>query len=274
MTHKKAGITRPLRNALDRMKIGLMSFGASVHPHPLFIMGNQKSGTTAIAALLAKMVDLPVSLDLKKEITQPTIQRVKRGERTFEQLIQRNRLDFSRDIIKEPNLTLFYDDVVRRFPDSRIVMVIRDPRENIRSILQRLRLPGDAANLDAEQTASVSEAWRLVLDGTWLGLGGDNYIEMLAGRWNFTTDLYERHAERSTLVRFEDFLDDKVGVIRALAGTLGMTERRDIAADVDTPFQPPGDRSVRWQDYFGENLARIERLCGGRMPRFDYEPSL
>jgi hypothetical protein len=269
---RKPGITRPLRNAIANIKTTLMTLGASVHPHPLIVLGNQKSGTTAIAALLAQMVDLPVSLDLKKEIRNPTIDHVRRGDMTFEQFIHRNRLDFSRDIIKEPNLTIFYDELAARFPDSKFVMVIRDPRENLRSILQRLDLRGDLDALSKEQMNGLPTAWRLVIDGNWLGLDGDTYIDMLAARWNHTTDLYLRHSERTTLVRFEDFLEDKVGVIRQLAGSVGLTEHCDITSRVDTPFQPPGDRNVKWSDFFGSNLSRIEKICAEHMKRFDYTP--
>jgi hypothetical protein len=271
---RKAGITRPLRNAAASIKTALMSLGASVHPHPLIVLGNQKSGTTAIAALLAELVDLPVSLDLKKEIRTPTIQQVKRGDMTFEQFIHRNRLDFSRDIIKEPNLTIFFDELAARFPQSRFVMVIRDPRENLRSILQRLGIRGDLDALSAERIDALSTAWRLVVDGSWLGLRGDTYIDMLAARWNHMAELYLRHSERTTLVRFEDFLADKAGTISRLAAVLEMTERRDITARVDTPFQPPGDRNVTWSGFFGSNLPRIEKTCAQHMARFDYAPSM
>jgi hypothetical protein len=272
MAHR-TGIARLIRSSAKRAKIALLSMGASIHPHPLLVLGNQKSGTTAVAALLAEMVDLPVSLDLQREILHPEIQRVRRGELSFERYVRKNRLDFSRDIIKEPSLTLCYDELAAYFPESRFVMVIRDPRENLRSILQRLRLPGNLERLDEGAMGALPAAWRLVLDGRWLGLRGDNYIEMLAARWNYTTDLYLRHAERTTLVKFEDFLEDKVGEIRSLAATLGLEERRDITSKVDKPFQPPGDRTVRWPEFFGDNLPRIEKICGERMKRFDYAPS-
>jgi hypothetical protein len=271
---RKQGFSRPLREAIARIKTALLSAGASVHPHPVFVLGNQKSGTTAIAALVARMVDLPVSLDLKREIADPVIDAVKQNRMSFEKFIDRNRLDFSRDIIKEPSLTLCYDELAERFPKSRFVMVIRDPRENLRSILQRLGLPGSATSLTDDQLNELPRAWRLVVDGRWLGLSGDHYIDMLAERWNYTTDLYLRHEARSILVRFEDFLGDKAGTIRELARNLGLTERRDVSDQVDKPFQPPGDRTVTWADFFGDNLQRIERICGDRMRRFGYEPSI
>lgn len=271
---QKPGITRAIRGTMKRIQIALLSINASVHPRPIVVLGNQKSGTTAVAALLADMVDLPVSLDIQKEILRPEIQRVKCGELRFEEYVRNNRLDFSRDIIKEPSLTLCYDELAAYFPESRFVMVIRDPRENLRSILQRLRIPGNLESLGQETMRTLPEAWQLVLDGSWLGLQGDNYVEMLAARWNYTTDLYLRHAERTTLVRFENFLEDKVGEIRRLATSLNLRERRDIASKVDKPFQPPGDRTVRWPEFFGDNLQRIEKICGERMARFDYAPSL
>ena len=38
---------------------------------PIFLLGNQKSGTTAIAALLAEATDLSVTLDFTRAINSP-----------------------------------------------------------------------------------------------------------------------------------------------------------------------------------------------------------
>ena len=267
-------VTRRVYSTYERLKTSLLTLGASVHPHPLFIMGNQKSGTTAIAALLAELSGLPVTLDLKKEMKEPSIDRVKSGRLSFEQFVHSNRLDFSRDIIKEPSLTLFYDEIAAMFPQSRFVMVVRDPRENIRSILQRLDIAGNLSNVSSDAIQRMPRAWQLVLDGRWLGLTGHNYIEMLALRWNLTTELYLRHEDRTTLCRFEDFLADKVGEIKRLAGVLDLAERADISSKVDIQFQPAGDRSVKWHAFFGaENLRRIEAICDPGMSRFSYHAS-
>ena len=248
--------------------------GASVNPEPLLVLGNQKSGTTAIAALLAEMTGASVTLDLKKEMRNPVIDRVKTSDLSMEEFVQMNKLDFSKDIIKEPSLSPLYQELASYFDRSKFVMVIRDPRDNIRSILNRLRIDGNLPLLTEQQWNGMSRAWQLIFDGRWLGYETDAYIDSLAHRWNYIADLYLMYADTMLLVRYEEFLEDKVGVITRLAETLGMPRRHDIRDKVDIQFQPAGDRTVRWDDFFGEeNLGRIEMICGERMKVLGYAPA-
>jgi hypothetical protein len=247
---------------------------AKVNPRPVILLGNQKSGTTAIAALLAEMTGLSATLDLEKEMKAPVIDRVKTGGLSMSEFVRRNKLDFSREIIKEPSLSPYYHELAAEFPRARFVMVIRDPRDNIRSILNRLKIPGSLSDLPPNDRARLSRAWELILDGRWLGLDGGNYIEMLAQRWSYIADLYLANPDRMILVRYEDFSRDKIGKLLELASVLGLEQRNDVSSRVDVQFQPAGDRNVRWKDFFGaENLAAIERICGGGMSRLGYPPS-
>jgi hypothetical protein len=235
------------------------------------MLGNQKSGTTAIAALLSEMTGLSVTLDLKSEMKNPVIHRVKRGGLSMEDFVRLNKLDFSRDIIKEPSLSPFFRELSECFPRSKFVMVIRDPRDNIRSILNRLKIPGHLDDITDEYTSRITPAWALIIDGRWLGLDGKNYVEMLAQRWNYITDSYLDNSGRMLLLRYEDFSKDKVGELERLAEALGLEKKRDVSRRVDVQFQPAGDRSVRWDDFFGpENLSRIERIAADRMRKLGY----
>lgn len=257
----RKSITGPARRALQSAGTSLRALFATVHESPIIILGNQKSGTTAIAALLAEMTGLSVTLDLKKEFRNPVIDRLKTGELSMNEFVRANKLDFSRDIIKEPNLSPFYRELAERFPASRFVMVTRDPRDNVRSILNRLRIPGNLPDITDEHRSGITRAWGLVIDGRWLGLKGANYIDMLAARWNYIADLYLRHADRMVLIRYEEFSKDKTGALDRLAAALGLEKKRDVSGRVNVQFQPPGDRNVRWEEFFGAaNLSRIERL--------------
>ncbi|UCG53468.1 MAG: sulfotransferase [Candidatus Latescibacterota bacterium] len=259
-----------------KMAVNLMadikSLTASVHPSPLFVLGNQKSGTTAVAALLAEMSGLSVTLDLKKEWYHPVIDRIKTADLSMADFVRRNKADFSRDIIKEPSLSVFYPELAAHFPYAKFAMVIRDPRDNIRSILNRLKIPGTVDDLRDEHETEITRAWELIINGRWLGLDGSNHIEMLAQRWNYITDSYLDNAQSILLLRYETFLNDKVGEMTRLAQSLGLAPKYDISHRVDFQFQPAGDRNVRWRDFFGPtNLARIERVCGEQMAKLGYE---
>lgn len=242
-----------------------------VNERPVLVLGNQKSGTTAVAALLASMTGSSVTLDLTLEVLRPSWEKLRNGSMRFVQFIERNKPSFSRQIIKEPGLTLFFDELVARFPDARFVFIVRDPRDNIRSILDRLKVPGSVRRLEPVCWAGIPHVWQLVLDGRWLGLNGEDCIGMLALRWNALADIYLKNPNKLHLVRYEDFRKSKVPVIAGLADALGLDRRYDIARLVDRPFQPPGNADVAWETFFGRpNLEQINRACRTRMEHFGY----
>lgn len=258
----------------ERLKREWDTINARVNPSPIIVLGNQKSGTSAIAALLAEMTNLSVTLDLRKEIAKPTYDRVKTGELSFAEFVNINKLDFCQEIVKEPNLTLFYQEMNEYFTNPKYVFVIRDPRENIRSILNRLNIPGNLTELESEYREEITKypAWNLVLDGSWLGIEGNNYIERLALRWNFTADVFLENKDKMELIYYEDFVKDKIGVIAGIAEKLRLPQANDIADKVDIQFQPKGNRHVKGADFFGkDNLERINQICEKKMRIFKYK---
>lgn len=246
-----------------------------VWPRPrgplVFLLGNQKSGTTAIAALLAECTGLACTLDMRA-FTVEEQDRLASGSLAFESFVRSHAFEFSRPLVKEPALTFLADELRAAFPASRFVFILRDPRENIRSILNRLKLSGIPDR--PEPSGPVPEGWRRVLDNRWLGIPSDHYIESMAERWNLALRAYESAPEETVLVRYEDFLADKLTSIRDLALRLGLAPRRDIRSKLDTQFQPRGDRDARPVDFFGPaNLDRIERICAPGMARYGYGPA-
>ncbi|MGD8415370.1 MAG: sulfotransferase, partial [Candidatus Latescibacterota bacterium] len=262
------------RLLLESVTTRLRSIGAEVHTRPVFILGNQKSGTSPVAGLLSKLTGLPLTMDIRREIEAPEVERICRGELTLEAFIARNKLDFSRPLVKEPNLTFIYNQLVDAFPDSPIVFVYRDPRDNIRSILNRVGAVGSQDEFTEAQLSHMTVGWRRIFAGEPIGKKGDHFVETLAYRWSAAAQILVDNEPRVCPVRFEDFLHDKSGAITRLAGTLGLPASHDIAEHVDHPFQPPGDRSVSWLDFFGpENLSRVERICGAGMDQLGYARS-
>ena len=246
---------------------------AKVNGKPIFILGNQKSGTTAIAALLARMAGLSVALDLRKEVHRPIIENVKKGDVSFESFVKRNKLDLSRELIKSTDLTFLFEELRNYFPEAEFVFIIRDPRANIRSILDRLNISGNQNKLTDEQWAKIPPAWRQVLDGKWLNLSGENYIEILAARWNFCADLYLKQCEIFKICKYEVFLKNKIGEIQRIAESLGLEIKNDISEYLDVEYQPKGrNKDAFWQIFFGNNFARINKICGERMRLFHYDP--
>ena len=194
-------------------------------------------------------------------------------EMTIPEFVSKHKLYFSKGVIKDPGLTYYCGELRAFFPHGRFVFIIRDPRENIRSILNRLNIPGKFDELSKEITDNLPghKMWRDYVEGTIPRVGGNNYIEKLASQWNRVADIYTKHAETLTLIRYEDFVKDKIGSLVSLANSVGLGYKHNIDHLLDVQFQPKGDHSLSWLEFYGkDNLCRIETICGNHMRRFGY----
>jgi len=270
----KLKMGRAYRSAVERGKRVL----ATVNERPIFVLGNQKSGTTAIAALLGRYTGLSATLDLTTQHSTLVVD-IHRDNAPLGALVQQNELEFSRDIVKDPSLTFLYPDLHNYFAEPRFVSVVRDPRSNVRSILDRLDFPGDREQLRINEHwesltryEGMYEAWMTVLDSSWMGIQAENYVDMLAGRWQQAARVYLEHEKQIELIRYEDFLDDKVRAIKDLAARLELSRKNDIQNHVDRQFQPRGsNRDISWIKFFGtDNLRRIEARCKNEMTALGY----
>jgi hypothetical protein len=261
-----------LPNTLKRKRLNKTS---QIHDSPIFVIGNQKSGTSAIGALLADLTDKSVAIDLP-DICEPNQLKLHNGELSFQDFVERNKYDFSKEVVKEPSLTFLYNDLRQRFPQSKYVFIIRDPRDNIRSILNRVGISGNLQRIDdpdsQSKLANAPKDWERVIDSRWMGdIDGNHYIEWMAHRWNKAVDIYKEHADQMVLIRYEDFVKDKEGKMKGLASQLGLESVNDISSKVDIQYQPAGNRKVDKNEFFGEaNLAKIQSICGSRMEEFGY----
>jgi hypothetical protein len=235
------------------------------------VLGNQKSGTTAIAVLLAERTAESVTWDLTIG-HDALLTDIHNGAASIDDLIDEEVLAFSHDVIKDPNLTLLFEPLKERFPQARFVMIVRDPRDNIRSILDRLDFPGDQTQLTGDDRVSLPEGWRRVLHGDDFGIDGDTYIDRLAERWRRMACIYLKNEDDLEIIRYEDFLSDKVAAIDDLAHRLGLPKKASIEDQVEQQFQPRGHRrDVDWLTFFGKhNLARIENRCAKAMGALGY----
>ena len=260
-------LPQPLKRSLKSLsdiKTFYQMKTAKVHPAPIFMLGHAKSGTTAIASLLAKVSGQSVTIDPMFRIDpEGYIQRqLLSGELKLAEIVEAYKFYFSTPINKDPKLTFFYEDLCQCFPQAKFIFVIRDPRDNIRSFLNRRGIPGNLDKIPEDKQQ-------------WIGnlppIPGENYIEKLANRWNLAADTYLNHQDKFTLIRYEDFVADKVGTTQSLAEQVGLTPSHDIADYVNLQYQPSGDRKVSWSEFFqADNLHLIETICGERMNCFDY----
>ena len=242
-----------------------------VNPGPVIVLGNQKAGTSAIAQLLADHCGLSKTVD-NPELWPPTMVRILSGRDTLSAFARRHPRPFSRDLIKEPHLTFLHPQLRELCPRARYVFVVRDPRSNIRSILNRLGVPGHLPAFRVEDY-EMPEYWKDVFDPRIWGSDHEHYIGVLSDRWRRSAQVYLRQPEEMILLRYEDFLQAKARSIEELAHRLRLTPVHDISGEVDTQFQPRGDHSVPLPVFFGpRNIGMIERICLPEMARFDYHP--
>ena len=242
---------------------------ARLHPAPIFILGYPKSGTTVVASLLAKISNQPVTIDLFPKIDpQEQLQeKLFSREVSFSDFVQSHRFYFSTPLNKAPKFTFFYDELRQCFPIAKFIFVIRDPRDTIRSLLNRREIPGNLNKLQSLKGKSAHI-------GRLPPVAGDYYIEKLANRWNLAANTYINHADEISLIRYEDFVLDKIGTISSLARKVGLNAIKDITDYVDIQYQPRGDRNVSWVEFFGTNNLRcIETICSDRMNYFGYSLS-
>lgn len=251
---------------------------AHVCPRPVLIGGNQKSGTTAIGALLAVATGLRFSNDplwhAQRHDARPFLFTDLLERRVaLEDFVRQHRAYFAAGIIKDPDFAFSYSDLRRCFPDAPQVFIVRDPRQNLRSILNRLQLPGylDELSDEHQQRLAGKKGWQAILAGRGLAITEGNYISRLAQRWSAGVRCYLEQGARVELVRYEDFLADKAGCIARLAEKVGLPVVADIRKDQDRQYQPRGDRSVALEAFFGErNLAIIDSVCAAEMALLGY----
>ncbi len=213
---------------------------------PVIVLGNQKSGTSAIASLLGKATGLSYVIDISA-FWGEDFKRLHRGEASLSSAVNECYRDFSNALVKEPNLTFLFDGLREVFPKATFVFVVREPTENIRSIAERLKMSAEDLSATSEVTHQLSDGWRGVFEDPHL-YGAESTSwgcgKILARRWQVAADVYLNQPEAFELIRYEDFVQSKSKSIHDLATTLGLNVTHDISAQVDVAYQPPGKKEL------------------------------
>jgi len=138
-------------------------------------------------------------------------------------------------------------DVRDLFPNSTIITVFRDPRDNIRSLLSSRKLPGDRLHLPWYYRL------RMLLERRELHrlFPGDSsheqsYVAKLAQRWNYAFQCTQNLPGPCLMIRYEDFVENKLSFLHQLACSAKLSALPDPKLELNRPFQPPSDRSKTW----------------------------
>ncbi len=246
----------------------------SRHPHPIFFLGNQKSGTTAISSLFALAAGKSIATWVPG-FSQPILEALWQHRITLPEAIRtKGAIEFSKEVIKECNLTFFHPTLRMQYPTAPMVFIVRDPRENLRSVLSYLQIPGSLPTLLPVYTPKRRE-WQYIIDNSWMDIAATSYITSMASRWMRAAETYLHAPEQFILIRYEDFQADKPGTIRALCEKLEHPVQKDFEPWLHYPFQPRHPSQQSWETFFGlENLTAIEQICARGMDAFHYPPVL
>ncbi|PSF04854.1 sulfotransferase family protein [Marinobacter fuscus] len=241
----------------------------------VIVAGMPKSGTTAIATLLAKAANVDVcsdpfhQLDTKKKVVFRD--RLFSEDLSLESLWRQHRELFRGTVVKDPNFPLLLSQLKQFLPEAQFVFIVREPKDNIRSILSRLKIPGNPSE-GSRLASEVPGTWGRVLNGTSPDMPGNDYLEKLAWRWRISAERYLENRDGVRLIRYEDFRRDKQNQINRLAEDVGLANLSDISALVDVQFQPKGKRPESIEEFFGkDNLGRIESIVEPFLADFGYE---
>lgn len=228
------------------------------------LVGSESSGTTAVGTFLFE--GTPGIRFFKEGSRQAWVwdayKRIHMGTASIQ--------DYPRlqlfDAIKVPGFAMIIEPFREGFPDTRVIYMVRDPRDFVTSAFRTWRAQGVD---DPSGIPWVSE--------DWLEIPSSDPVERLCLRWQ----AYLQTASRAgdvLFVRYEDFYGDKVGTIRDLAERFGLPfseervlARKDEQISRARHYMPAGPGA--WRDSLLEEQVRtVERLCGDEMRRWCYLP--
>jgi hypothetical protein len=263
-------LVRQLRHKLKRLKLTKKT--RTNCSDPIFITGNQKSGTSAIVSLLGMATEKSYIVDIffRMGLYEHNLLN---NKKMFNDLLLDGGVYFDKEIIKEPDFIFFIKEITANFPNSPIVFIIRDPFSNIRSILNRLNMSPEVA----QNTKSVkgfiiknNPLWNLLFDKRMPYTGG-NFFEMLVNRWLFAIKEIEKiPQDKAVVVKYEDFLEDKLKFITLLAENLNISITKDVTAKLDFSFQPRGTLVTKEEFFSPKQINYIYNKCAKEMSDYGY----
>lgn len=250
-----------IKFALKKIKVSILNFYKKPNKNAVWVFGFQKSGTSAIASLFAKMAGKTATID-SIYLWQPY--KFEMDKNGIAKHVNKYSLDFSRDIIKEPGATFYMPTIDSYFNLDKYIFITRNPYDNIRSILNRLNVPGNKENINLND---INFRWRHKFSN-----GGKNYVKDLAELWEKANNNQKyMYDKRCVLVKYEDFRENKIKFIESLLNDFDFEIQNDIADIKDKPFQPKGDANVDIIDFFGlNNIKVINQICGETMLKLGY----
>lgn len=203
----------------------------------LLVCGMHRSGTSAVARLLAKGCDRTLLDDPEWAIRQDQSPTPANGTAQLE----------AHEIVKCPRMVESLDAVFDLHPSARAVVMVRDPRDVWCSIWEK--------TCTGRSTRMLSYR-RLGVEGVGLPAFTAAYAIYCA----LTAQALLDHAEKLTILRYEDFFENRVVTVAGLADTMEWTFSQGAVVGLEhEQLGPPankatGDAAIRGPERWRTDL--------------------
>jgi hypothetical protein len=176
-------------------------------------------------------------------------------------------------VIKEPHGSMGAPLLMRAVPESRMIFLVRDPRDVISSALAVTFVPKGGR----DRSARIEKA----------GLRPDEFVADRAGRYlrdiRRTKEAFEAHRGRKAFVRYEDLRSNTLQEMKRIyAGIEVPVDEDELARVVDrrtfenVPDEKKGTGTIRrkakpggWrEDLTPEQIGIVERVCAPILEEF------
>lgn len=228
-------------------------------------MGNQKSGTSAIASLLALRLGEQPPRDIP--FFWGDYQRLSSNNKTnLKKAVIQNVTYFTTKVVKEPCLTQLTGEIQVLFRNAQFVFIIRNPVDNIRSIADRLNLNSPVLLHSPPDRVNIPKSWwyYLYLDHT--NPPGKCVLSRLIARWNEAANVAIDHESLGSLLKYEDFCKDKITSIDRALSKIGESATTDITEHLEKQYQPKGKGTPLHRD----TQIEICQMCSKAIKHFNY----
>ncbi len=237
------------------------------HEKKYLLVGSESSGTTAVSELLFKEVkDLRYLEEGEQQWIWEAYRSVYQKQTTLRSY---PRLQLF-DAIKVPGFSVIINEFLKEFPNTKVVYLVRDPRDFASSAIKtwKIRQMGDFKDIP----------WTEV---QWLGVDCIDPVECLAKRWKAYLNA-AMQVDGVVFVKYEDFCQNKIGVISELCEVLGLpfdearvTQLCDIQLSHASvrAYRPSGPSGWKHSILEQQHIQKIENICREEMLEWGYELS-